>query len=98
MAVGRRVVLGVTGGVAAYKAVYLARTLIERGHDVRVVMTSAAQEFIGTATFAAVTGSEPVTSLFDASDISPHTTLGQWAEGIVVAPATASTLSKLASG
>ncbi|GMQ93159.1 MAG: bifunctional phosphopantothenoylcysteine decarboxylase/phosphopantothenate--cysteine ligase CoaBC [Acidimicrobiia bacterium] len=98
MAVGRRVVLGVTGGIAAYKAAYLARLLTERGATVRVVMTETAREFIGTATFAAITGSEPVTSLFGGDDVSPHTTLGQWAEAIVVAPATASTLSKLAHG
>ena len=98
MAVGRRVVLGVTGGVAAYKAAYLARTLIARKYDVRVVMTESAQEFVGTATFAAITGSDPVTSLFGSQEVSPHTTLGQWADAIVIAPATASTISKLAAG
>jgi len=98
MAVGRRVVLGVTGGVAAYKAAYLARILTARAHEVRVVMTESAQQFVGQATFAAITGTDPVTSLFDDVDVSPHTTLGQWAEVIVVAPATASTISKLAAG
>ena len=98
MAEGRRVVLGVTGGVAAYKAAYLARSLMERGCDVRVVMTESAQEFVGSTTFAAITGTNPVTSLFGGSDVSPHTTLGQWAEVIVIAPATASTISKLAAG
>jgi phosphopantothenoylcysteine decarboxylase/phosphopantothenate--cysteine ligase len=98
MAEGRRVVLGVTGGVAAYKAAYLARRLMERGDTVRVVMTESAQEFVGSATFRAITGTSPVTSLFDGPDTSPHTTLGQWAEVIVIAPATASTISKLAAG
>jgi len=98
MAVGRRVVLGVTGGVAAYKAAYLARILTARAHEVRVVMTESAQQFVGQATFAAITGTDPVTDLFDDDDVSPHTTLGQWAEVIVVAPATASTISKLAAG
>ena len=98
MAEGRRVVLGVTGGVAAYKAAYLARRLMDRGYTVRVVMTESAQEFVGSATFRAITGTNPVTSLFDGPDISPHTTLGQWAEVIVIAPATASTISKLAAG
>ncbi len=98
MAVGRRVVLGVTGGVAAYKAAYLARILTARAHEVRVVMTESAQQFVGQATFAAITGTDPVTNLFDDDDVSPHTTLGQWAEVIVVAPATASTISKLAAG
>lgn len=98
MADGRRIVLGVTGGVAAYKAVYLARRLIERGAVVRVVMTESALEFVGSVTFGAITGSDPVTKLFGGSEVSPHTTLGQWADVIVVAPATASTLSKLAAG
>jgi phosphopantothenoylcysteine decarboxylase/phosphopantothenate--cysteine ligase len=98
MAEGRRVVLGVTGGVAAYKAAYLARRLIERGYTVRVAMTDSAQEFIGRATFGAITGSDPVTSFFSESDVSPHTTLGQWAEAIVIAPATASSISRLAAG
>jgi phosphopantothenoylcysteine decarboxylase/phosphopantothenate--cysteine ligase len=98
MAEGRRVVLGVTGGVAAYKAAFLARRLMERGCQVRVVMTEAAQEFVGSATFAAITGTEPVMSLFGTSEVSPHTTLGQWADVIVIAPATASTISKLATG
>lgn len=98
MAEGRRVVLGVTGGVAAYKSAFLARVLMERDCDVRVVMTRSAQEFVGHATFAAITGTEPVTSLFDADEISPHTVLGQWADAIVIAPATASSISKLAAG
>lgn len=98
MADGRRVVLGVTGGVAAYKSAYLARRLIERGYSVRVVMTESAQEFVGATTFAAITGAEPVTSLFGGSEVSPHTALGQWADAIVIAPATASTISKLAAG
>lgn len=95
---GRNVVLGVSGGVAAYKSAYLARRLVERGAEVRVVMTEAAAEFVGPATFAAITGTHPVVDLFDDVDVSPHTTLARWADIIVVAPATASTLAKIASG
>ncbi len=98
MLTGRNVVLGVSGGVAAYKAAYLARRLVERGADVRVVMTESAVEFVGPATFAAITGVHPVVDLFDDEDVSPHTTLARWADLIVVAPATASTLSKIAHG
>jgi len=98
MFAGRRIVLGVTGGVAAYKAAYLARRLIELGAEVRTVMTPAAEQFIGAATFAALTGTNPVTDLFGGTDVSPHTTLGSWADLIVVAPTTAATLSKLAHG
>src|SRR5665811_596895 len=94
----RRIVLGVTGGVAAYKAAYLARRLIERGAVVRPVMTEAATHFLGPHTLAAITGSRPVTNLFVADDVSPHTTLGRWADVVVVAPATAATIARLANG
>lgn len=98
MLAGRRVVLGVTGGVAAYKSAYLARRLIERGAVVRTVMTQAATEFLGPHTLAALTGTRPVVDLFEADDVSPHTTLGRWADAIVIAPATAATLARIASG
>jgi len=98
MLAGRRVVLGITGGVAAYKAAYLARRLIENGAQVRTVMTTASRRFIGEATLAAVTGNAPVTDLFSDPDVSPHTTLAAWADVIVIAPATASTIAKLATG
>jgi phosphopantothenoylcysteine decarboxylase/phosphopantothenate--cysteine ligase len=98
MFAGRRIVLGVTGGVAAYKAAYLARRFIEHGAQVRTVMTPAAQRFVGAATFAALTGSNPVTDLFDGPEVSPHTALASWADVIVIAPATAATLSKIAHG
>jgi len=98
MLAGRRVVLGVTGGVAAYKAAYLARRLIERGAVVRTVMTESATRFLGPHTLAALTGTAPVVDLFAADDVSPHTTLGRWADVVVVAPATAATLARLAHG
>ncbi len=99
MLAGRRVVLGVSGGVAAYKAAYLARRLTERGADVRVVTTESAREFIGDQTFAAITGHPVIGHLFGtSSSVSPHTELGRWADVIVVAPATAATLARLAHG
>lgn len=98
MIAGKHIVLGVSGGVAAYKAVYLARRLVERGAEVRVVMTESATKFVGPATLAAVTGSHPVLTLFGDADVSPHTALARWADVMVVAPATASTLAKLSNG
>jgi phosphopantothenoylcysteine decarboxylase / phosphopantothenate---cysteine ligase len=95
---GRRVVLGVAGGIAAYKSVHLARRLLEAGAEVRVVMTEAATRFVGPPTFAAVTGSHPVTGLFDDPSVSPHTDLARWADLVIVAPATAATLARLAHG
>ncbi|MGD2042494.1 MAG: bifunctional phosphopantothenoylcysteine decarboxylase/phosphopantothenate--cysteine ligase CoaBC [Acidimicrobiia bacterium] len=95
---GRRVLLAVTGGVAAYKSAYLARRLVERGAEVRVILTESAREFIGAQTFAAITGSQPYTRLFAEESVSPHTELARWADVIVVAPATAATLARLATG
>lgn len=98
MLAGRHVVLAVSGGVAAYKAAYLARRLLEAGAEVRTVMTDASRHFLGPQTLAAITGVPPVLGLFDQAEVSPHTTLGQWADVIVVAPATAATMSRLATG
>lgn len=95
---GRRVVLGVAGGVAAYKAAYLARRLIEADAEVRVVLTAGATRFIGVQTFRAITGDPVITSLFDAELPSPHTELARWADVIVVAPATANIIGKVANG
>lgn len=96
---GRRIVLGVSGGIAAYKAAYLTRRLIENGADVRVVMTSAATQFVGPATFAALTGHPVTTDLsVTAEYVSPHTELAAWADLIVVAPATTATIARIAHG
>jgi phosphopantothenoylcysteine decarboxylase/phosphopantothenate--cysteine ligase len=95
---GRRVLLCVTGGVAAYKSAYLARRLVEAGAIVRVEMTDSALEFVGAQTFAAITGERPFTSLFDGNMVSPHTELARWADLVIVAPATAATLGRVANG
>jgi len=95
---GRRVLLAVTGGVAAYKSAYLARRLVDSDAEVKVILTESALEFVGPQTFAAITGSQPVTSLFGEESVSPHTELARWAELIVVAPATAATLARVAHG
>ena len=95
---GRRIVLGVAGGVAAFKAAYLARRLVEVGAQVRVVMTAGATQFIGEQTFRAITGFPVTTNLFGAALASPHTELAAWCEAIVVAPATANLISKVANG
>jgi phosphopantothenoylcysteine decarboxylase/phosphopantothenate--cysteine ligase len=98
MLAGRHVVLAVSGGVAAFKAAFLARRMIEAGAEVRTVMTSSACQFLGPQTMAALTGAQPVLDLFDQDDVSPHTSLAQWADVVVVAPATAATMARLASG
>lgn len=98
MLAGRRILLGVSGGVAAFKAAYLARRLVEAGAEVRTILTESAEEFLGAQTLAAITGSQPNRTLFGEDDVSPHTELARWADAIVIAPATAATISRLATG
>ncbi len=95
---GRRVLLAVTGGVAAYKSAYLARRLVEADAELRVMLSESAREFIGPQTFAAITGSQPLTTLFGEEVVSPHTESARWADIVVVAPATAATMSRIANG
>lgn len=94
-----RVLLGVTGGIAAYKAVLACRELLGRGHEVKVVMTEAAQRFVGPITFGALMGEPPVTSLWDARhDGEVHVELAEWADVMVLAPATANTMARAVHG
>jgi len=95
---GRRVVLGVSGGIAAYKAVEICRQLVEAGAFVSPVLTGDAQRFIGALTFSALASEPARTSLFGEADTIPHTLLGQRAHLVIVAPATAKLLGKYASG
>jgi phosphopantothenoylcysteine decarboxylase/phosphopantothenate--cysteine ligase len=93
-----RVVLGVAGGIAAYKACELLRLLTESGHQVRVVPTAAALNFVGAATWAALSGQPVTASPWDDVHEVPHVRLGQEADLVVVAPATADLLARAASG
>jgi phosphopantothenoylcysteine decarboxylase/phosphopantothenate--cysteine ligase len=93
-----RVVLGVAGGIAAYKAVELLRQLTETGHDVTVVPTDAALEFVGAPTWAALSGKPVSASTWDRVHEVPHVRIGQEADLVVVAPATANLLAKAAHG
>ena len=95
---GRRIVLGVTGGIAAYKAVELCRVLVDAGAHVVPVLSADAHRFIGEVTLSALASERVRTSLFDDDDPIPHTRLGQSADLIVVAPATAKLLGKYANG
>ena len=93
-----RVVIGVGGGIAAYKAAHLVRYFTERGHDVRVIPTRSALNFVGAATFEALSGHPVSTEVFDAVDEVQHVRLGQDADLIVVAPATADLMARIAHG
>ncbi len=95
---GRRVLLGVAGGIASYKTVWLARLLATAGADVDVVMTRAATEFVGPVTFEALTGRPVHTGLFDDGRALEHIRLAKAAELVVVAPATADLMARAATG
>src|SRR6187549_1316654 len=97
---GKRILLGITGGIAAYKAAELTRLLVKAGADVRVAMTEAATHFIGTATMQALSGQPVWTDLWDprVNDAMGHIELSRDRELILVAPASADFLAKLAHG
>lgn len=97
-AAGPRVVLGVSGGIAAYKACELLRRLTESGHDVTVVPTEAALQFVGAPTWAALSGKPVSAEVWTGVHEVPHVRLGQQADLVVVAPATADLLAKAAHG
>ncbi|MFE3517384.1 bifunctional phosphopantothenoylcysteine decarboxylase/phosphopantothenate--cysteine ligase CoaBC [Streptomyces sp. NPDC059166] len=93
-----RVVLGVSGGIAAYKACELLRRLTESGHDVRVVPTEASLNFVGAATWSALSGNPVSSEVWESVHEVPHVRIGQAADLVVVAPATADMLAKAAHG
>ncbi|KGM15368.1 hypothetical protein N867_09305, partial [Actinotalea fermentans ATCC 43279 = JCM 9966 = DSM 3133] len=93
-----RILLGVSGGIAAYKAASLLRLFTEAGHDVRVVPTRAALEFVGAATWEALSGHRVTTDVFQDVPGVEHVRLGQTADLVVVAPATADLLARAAAG
>ncbi|HET8761918.1 MAG TPA: flavoprotein, partial [Gemmatimonadales bacterium] len=95
---GRRVVLGVSGGIACYKSCILARRLTEAGAGVDVIMTRAAQEFVRPVTFEALTGRPVLTSLWEPGRALSHVRLGHEADVIIVAPATAQLIARFAQG
>jgi phosphopantothenoylcysteine decarboxylase/phosphopantothenate--cysteine ligase len=97
---GKRILLGVTGGIAAYKSPDLVRRLRDRGADVQVVMTAAAREFVTATTFQAVSGRTVRTDLWDAAAEAAmgHIELARWADAVLIAPASADFLARLATG
>src|ERR1700736_238742 len=97
---GKRILLGVTGGIAAYKSPELVRRLRERGAEVQVVMTAAAREFVTPTTFQAVSGRPVRSDLWDAAGEAAmgHIELARWAQLVLVAPASADFLARLAAG
>jgi len=100
---GKRIILGVTGGIAAYKAAFLLRSFQKEGAKVRVTMTPAATRFVGIETFSSLSGSDVAIEIFPDSVSEPevwtrHIKWGEWADLFVIAPCTANTLAKIAHG
>ncbi|NMA74341.1 MAG: bifunctional phosphopantothenoylcysteine decarboxylase/phosphopantothenate--cysteine ligase CoaBC [Bacteroidales bacterium] len=97
---GKKIVLGITGSIAAYKACYIIRGLIKKGAEVQVVITPAGKEFITPITLSALTGKPVISEFFAQRDgtWNSHVDIGLWADAMVIAPATASTLGKMAYG
>lgn len=97
---GKKIVLGITGSIAAYKAAILIRGLIKKGAEVQVVITPAGKEFITPITLSALTGKPVISDFFAQRDgtWNSHVDLGLWADAMVIAPATASTIGKMANG
>ena len=96
----RRILVGICGGIAAYKTAALVSKLVQQGADVRAAMTQSAQRFVGPLTFESLTGKPVQSSQWKRDDhpTSQHVGLARWAQLMVIAPATANTLAKLAAG
>ena len=97
---GKHIILGITGGIAAYKSVSLLRLLIKAGAEVQVVITPAGKEFITPVTLSALSGKPVISEFFTANtgEWHSHVDLGLWADAMVIAPATASSIAKIANG
>ena len=97
---GKKIVLGITGSIAAYKSCYIIRGLIKRGAEVQVVITPAGKEFITPITLSALTSKPVISEFFSQRDGTwhSHVSLGLWADAMLIAPATASTIGKMAHG
>lgn len=97
---GKKIVLGITGSIAAYKAAVLTRALIKKGAEVQIVITPAGKEFITPITLSALTGKPVISEFFAQRDGTwhSHVDLGLWADAMLIAPATASTIGKMAHG
>lgn len=100
---GKRIILGVTGGIAAYKAVFLLREFQKAGAEVRVTMTRSATRFVGLETFASLSGHDVAVEIFpeeqeNATEWTRHINWGEWADLFIIAPCTGNTLAKIANG
>src|SRR5688572_20333764 len=95
---GRKILLGITGSIAAYKSIYLVRLLTKAGAEVKVIITPAAKDFVSPLTLSTLSRNPVLADLFDEQSWSNHVMLGRWADVMLVAPLSCNTLSKMAHG
>src|SRR5688500_5846918 len=95
---GKKILLGITGSIAAYKSIYLLRLLVKAGAEVKVVITPAAKDFVPTLTVSTLSKNPVLVDLFDDESWSNHVQLGRWADVMLIAPLSCNTLAKMANG
>ncbi|MCY7309604.1 MAG: bifunctional phosphopantothenoylcysteine decarboxylase/phosphopantothenate--cysteine ligase CoaBC [Chitinophagaceae bacterium] len=95
---GKKIVLAITGSIAAYKSIYLVRLLVKAGAEVKVVVTPAAKDFVSTLTLSTLSRNPVLVDLFDEQSWTNHVMLGRWADVMVIAPLSCNTLAKMANG
>jgi phosphopantothenoylcysteine decarboxylase / phosphopantothenate---cysteine ligase len=95
---GKKIVLGITGSIAAYKSIYLVRLLVKAGAEVKVIMTPAAKDFVPSLTLSTLSRNPVLTDLFDEASWANHVMLGRWADLMLIAPLSCNTLAKMANG
>ena len=95
---GKKILLGITGSIAAYKSIYLVRLLVKAGAEVKVIMTPSAKDFVSPLTLSTLSRNPVLTDLFDEQSWANHVMLGRWADLMVIAPLSCNTLAKMANG
>jgi phosphopantothenoylcysteine decarboxylase/phosphopantothenate--cysteine ligase len=95
---GKKILLCITGSIAAYKSVLLVRLLVKSGAEVKVIMTEGAKDFVSPLTFSTLSKNRVLTNLFDEETWANHAILGRWADAMLIAPASCNTIAKMANG
>lgn len=98
MLTGKKILLGVTGSIAAYKSIYLVRLLVKAGAEVKIIITPSAKDFVSPLTLSTLSRNPVLTDLFDGQSWANHVMLGRWADVMIIAPLSCNTLAKMASG
>src|SRR5258705_1869057 len=95
---GKKILLGITGSIAAYKAIYLVRLLVKAGAEVKVIMTPSSRDFVSSLTLSTLSHHPVLADMFDEQSWSNHVMLGRWADIMIIAPLSCNTLAKMACG